>query len=451
MPLQSFNFPVPPSHSAIRIVEESGLVTLTNLPSADEPSDPVMSLDQDPPLRTRNSANFVRAGSCLSNAGWLFLIIGVLFIGAAAIATLVFDVPFKVNGKAADKFTGGLFLGGFLIIWILFCVMWNYAARYALAKFGRLNQLWRLILGPQEWVCFRAETNQVIGKCDPSEIDQLSVNSEGVVIAERITGTSVALTGPLPAFDANWLCTALAQHLGRPDIQKVTESHSMVPEPSSHLTAGQVLRWRLPRGDTPWTAVFAALAVGLFWNGITSVFVYQAFFGEKQFNWTLGLFMIPFVAVGIGMVVFFITALWNAIVQSRIGTTTVELHEHPLIPGHSCRALVLQAGPLHLRRLSIRLVCEEQATFREGTSTRTETKQVRVIELFEEFDLQIPTSMPGESHFDLQLPTDVMHSFDGTHNEIVWKLIVKGEPENWPHYVREYPVVIAPIPRRRNE
>jgi hypothetical protein len=37
-----------------------------------------------------------------------------------------------------------------------------------------------------------------------------------------------------------------------------------------------------------------------------------------------------------------------------------------------------------------------------------------------------------------------MHSFKSAHNEIAWKLLVKGSPVRWPEFERSFPVIVYP-------
>jgi hypothetical protein len=437
------------NQNTIRVLNESGSLTFTNVPIGyDLPDQDALERSTTGSPYQPNGSRIARGGSCLSQVpvaiGWIFMAFGVLFVCIAAIATLVFDVPFRFNGQPAGKPVAASVLGGFLLVWVLFCTVWIYLSRNFTDLLGGANRYWRLVLEGNQWVCFRADQNQEIGRCDPADIENLSVSSWGYVIAEQIGGKSTQLSGRLSPFEAAWLRNELAKHLRQPMIESASRIHPFVPLPSSRITPGQTLNWRLPRADAPWLTVFGLLAVCLFWNGITSVFVWQAFFGEAKFDWFLGLFMIPFVLVGTGLIIAFVSSAVAAIVQSRIGKTTVELQAMPLVIGRSCQALVTQSGPLSLRKLIVQLVCEEQATYRQGTSTRTDTKKVCVLDVFEDFDIRIETALPLECRFELQVPADVMHSFDAPHNKIVWKLLVRGEPENWGSYVREYPIVIGP-------
>lgn len=51
---------------------------------------------------------------------------------------------------------------------------------------------------------------------------------------------------------------------------------------------------------------------------------------------------------------------------------------------------------------------------------------------------------PLEMDCQLRLPLDMMHSFQGRHNAIVWKIIVEGEVKKWPSFYRSFPVVVFP-------
>ena len=53
--------------------------------------------------------------------------------------------------------------------------------------------------------------------------------------------------------------------------------------------------------------------------------------------------------------------------------------------------------------------------------------------------------MPFEIRSRLaQCLAGAMHSFKSTHNEVRWKLIVKGDVRGWPNYEREFPLLVYP-------
>jgi hypothetical protein len=90
------------------------------------------------------------------------------------------------------------------------------------------------------------------------------------------------------------------------------------------------------------------------------------------------------------------------------------------------------------------LTCEEAVTYRQGTNTRTETRQVFRQDLFHRENFVIQGGLPFETEFVLSLPVGVMHSFKAEHNEINWSLVVEGEVAGWPDYKRSFPLIVRP-------
>jgi len=41
-------------------------------------------------------------------------------------------------------------------------------------------------------------------------------------------------------------------------------------------------------------------------------------------------------------------------------------------------------------------------------------------------------------------PAGAMHSFASEHNAIRWRIVVRGQPERWPVFVRVFPVIVYP-------
>jgi hypothetical protein len=212
---------------------------------------------------------------------------------------------------------------------------------------------------------------------------------------------------------------------------------------------GTRLRFRLPIGSSPGWVLFGMLLACLLWNGTVSVFALGAvrshLAGEPE--WLLTLSVIPFVVVGIGLVGLFIRQL---LLTTGIGPTLVEISEHPLHPGGQCRLFVSQWGRLKVNSFEVLLICEESATYRQGTDTRTETREVHRQEIFRREGFQVRHGVPFEAECELAVPAGAMHSFKADHNEIHWKLVVKGDVAGWPDYKRTFPVIIHP-PNGRTE
>ncbi len=77
-------------------------------------------------------------------------------------------------------------------------------------------------------------------------------------------------------------------------------------------------------------------------------------------------------------------------------------------------------------------MCEERATYQQGTDTRTATAVVHRETVFSERKFEIPPGGAFETHFTVAVPTGVMHSFSAAHNAVSWMLVVRGRMARWP-------------------
>jgi hypothetical protein len=246
--------------------------------------------------------------------------------------------------------------------------------------------------------------------------------------AERRAATSPRILG---------LNSANGNGQARPFFPNIPDRTSIMDSPGTRLA------YRLPIAASHGWSMLVTLAACLVWNGIVAVFLQHAVAGHLrgQPDWLLSVFLVPFVTVGIGLFVWFARQL---LVATGIGPTLVEITDHPLQPGRPCRLLVSQAGRLKMNSLEVALVCEEKATFRHGTDTRTESRDVVRLPLVQRREFTIEPGLPFEADCELVLPAGSMHSFKSEHNEINWKIIVKGEVAGWPDYERSFPVIVFP-------
>jgi len=207
---------------------------------------------------------------------------------------------------------------------------------------------------------------------------------------------------------------------------------------------GTTLAFRLPVAGSPGWTLALWLVTSLLWNGIVSVFVVVAIRSlfTADPDWFLAIFTLPFVGIGIGLIVFFLRQL---VVTTGIGPTLVEISDQPLYPGGQYQLFLSQTGRLAMGSLEMLLVCDEEATFHHGTDSRTETKSVYRQTLFRGEGLRAAGGAPFQTHCELQVPPDAMHSFKSGHNEITWKILVKGNPIRWPDFQRSFPVIVYPI------
>jgi hypothetical protein len=206
---------------------------------------------------------------------------------------------------------------------------------------------------------------------------------------------------------------------------------------------GTKLKYRLPMASSPGWALFGTLAFCVIWNGVVVVFAVLAVKGHLQTKpiWLLPVLFIPFALIGVGGIVVLFRKM---LATAGIGPTLVEISDHPLIPGGQYRVFASQSGRLSINSLRISLVCEEAATYRQGTNTRTETREVSRLELFRREAFEIQSGLPMEIDFALNLSEGAMHSFSADHNEIDWTLVVEADMAGWPPYKRAFPVIVRP-------
>jgi hypothetical protein len=181
----------------------------------------------------------------------------------------------------------------------------------------------------------------------------------------------------------------------------------------------------------------------LIWNGSAAVLVVLAAnsFLDRRPEWFLTLFTIPFLIVGTRSIFEFIDQL---MIHTGIGPTQVEISDHPLRPGNRYSVYLSQSGRLTMRALTLHLVCEETATYRQGTDIRTETKQVFDRQIFRRLEFSIAPGVPFEHECLIEIPADAVHSFQSEHNAITWKLAIRGEADAWPCFERCYPIIVYP-------
>lgn len=208
---------------------------------------------------------------------------------------------------------------------------------------------------------------------------------------------------------------------------------------------GTILRYRLPiESPESWRL----LGIGLFaalWNAVLAVLAVTAgidLLGGRIEPVLLAV-LVPFLAVGIGAIAVFVRRFF---LTTAVGTTQLEISDHPLMPGGNYDVLLAQGGVGTYMGLDLTLEMEESASFRQGTDTRTE----RIVvwrELVKEWrDIQISPGVRFEAHATITIPRAAMHSFVSEHNAVRWRIVVHGRPERWAAFERVFPLVVHPLP-----
>ncbi len=172
------------------------------------------------------------------------------------------------------------------------------------------------------------------------------------------------------------------------------------------------------------------------WNAIAWTIGYFAF---QDLNWFALIFISLFLLIGIAAILFSIYStlqLWNP-------RTTVVCSQRNLYAGSEFEISWLHQGKSSsIAELSIELEGEESATYRQGTTTRTDKSM-----FFKQ--IIVKTSEPNEisNGFRLvRLPEDTMHSFQGVRNSITWHVKVLGKIRFWPDIHDVFLVTVYPPP-----
>src|SRR5207247_2476955 len=142
---------------------------------------------------------------------------------------------------------------------------------------------------------------------------------------------------------------------------------------------GRTLAAALDRDGLPPGCQFGcAVGFAVVWNGIVAVFVTQAVraFAAGRPNWWMAAVLVPFVVVGLILVLLVGAAAYQWFVSLLAGRVGAEVSGHPLAPGGRYELQITQRGTFALDGVRADLVCEEAATFVAGTSSRTARKVV---------------------------------------------------------------------------
>ncbi len=127
-----------------------------------------------------------------------------------------------------------------------------------------------------------------------------------------------------------------------------------------------------------------------------------------------------------------------------IGPSSIEISQYPLFPNSKCTMRLFQPGRIRLKVLTVWLVCQEEATFDQGTDIRTQRRDVFRQRLFRKRSVDVSPEHPFEIEFDLQIPDQAIHSFKSANNRIQWKIIVQAEAKKWPTLNRTFRLSVFP-------
>lgn len=237
----------------------------------------------------------------------------------------------------------------------------------------------------------------------------------------------------------DWELPAGLSKPGQISLPGIPSYHTVTDSP------GVRLAYRLPPDAAKGWISFTMAAVCVVWNTLVAIFVYhvvQQHLNEDPNRWLLTWLIVPFV-IASGWT---LAALIRQVVLDIImGTTRVEVSDHPFYPGGRFQGRVSQTGRSHVRWYEVKLVCDEQAVYQQGTDTRQASNRVQDIPLFKQRKFDITPRETFEAEFDVPVPASAMHSFVAGHNAILWSIVVSGRMARWGEFERRFPVFIYPV------
>jgi hypothetical protein len=237
----------------------------------------------------------------------------------------------------------------------------------------------------------------------------------------------------------DWELTGLGPEASRPTLPAVPPIDAVVD------SAGVRLAYRLPSDVVSGQMSFALAAVCLVWNSLVVVFavrvIQQHLTGPP--NWLLTWMLVPLALAGAWTIYALVR---QVLLTTGTGTTLLEISDQPLYPGHIYEAFLSQTGRLQVRWFHVQLVCDEQATYPQGTDTRTASATVYRQTVLNQRRFDIPPGGAFESHFTIAVPDTAMHSFSAPHNAVSWMLVVRGRMARWPEFERRFPLYVYPPP-----
>jgi hypothetical protein len=237
-----------------------------------------------------------------------------------------------------------------------------------------------------------------------------------------------------------------AESLARPTPDDPLPRSDTPTVPVAPVAPGKTLAYRLHRTGMPAGCQFGcALAGAAFWNSIVGVFVYQVIDKWNRgvvVQWFEVLFLVPFVLVGVVLILGVVAAAFKWLLSLLVGTVEVELSAHPLAPGMRAQLHVAQSGPFPLGRVGVALVCAEEASYVAGTSKSTARQEVVNAPVADPRHSPEGGAVPLAAEFTV--PAGAMHSFDAPNNKIVWTVRVAGRVLGLFPYSDEFGVTVAP-------
>ena len=165
-------------------------------------------------------------------------------------------------------------------------------------------------------------------------------------------------------------------------------------------------------------------------------------------DWVAGLLVFP---ISFAATWSFYRFIRQFLKTTSLGPTRLELDHYPIMPGLKNKVFLSQAGRMRLKLLDVHLVCVEEATFNEGTTSITQRNRIFAGRLFRKRGVAIAPAQPFITEFEFQVPAGAMHSFQSSSNRITWQIEIHGKTKGLPKVIRNFEIIVIPAEEDRRE
>lgn len=193
-----------------------------------------------------------------------------------------------------------------------------------------------------------------------------------------------------------------------------------------------------------WGALLGILFICCFWNGIISVFLFSTFNDKNGPQIFLLLFLTPFILIGLGL----IAAVGYTFLGLFNPKPVLVCSDRWLYAGSEFELSWMMKGNVsRIKKLTVYLEGMETVSYRQGTSTRTESNTFYSQPVAE----VTSADQIAESYHVVKIPEDTMHTFDTTSNKVLWQVRFAGEIPWWPDVSDTFEItVLPPLPYRKD-
>ncbi|MEO5821002.1 MAG: DUF3592 domain-containing protein [Vicinamibacteraceae bacterium] len=220
-----------------------------------------------------------------------------------------------------------------------------------------------------------------------------------------------------------------------------TQAHSAGDGRFGHPSnPGEAAPLVLKPSASPLAKLLTITLICLFWNGIIGVFTYFEVRGiveGQSFGWFLAFFLLLFQLVGVSLLV----AVFHQLLALASPRPILTVSRGTVPLGASVSFGWELSGAAHrVSRLTISVRGREEARYRRGTDTHTDTNI-----FFSETLADVTHAMGiARGSGTIRIPADSMHTFTADNNKVIWSLHVAGEIARWPDVDETFDITVRP-------